>query len=116
MKAFFDVIRFHNEDVIATSMLIPDHGGSVIVVPDGVCAQVGVLHFFTTSRGRYDAANDVTTASGVSYIYNAPGDLSPTTGSTMAISGRQRISAGNFYYYDGNTYILCDPQAHAHTH
>ena len=116
MKVLLDVIRFHNEDVVATSAITPDQGGDIIIIPDGVCVHVGALHFFTTSRGRYDASTDSTKATGVSYMYNAPGDMTLAPGNTMEIAGRVTIPAGRYYYDDGQGFVLCDLQAHTHSH
>ena len=104
MKVLLDVIRFHNEDVVATSAITPDQGGDIIIIPDGVCVHVGALHFFTTK------------ATGVSYMYNAPGDMTLAPGNTMEIAGRVTIPAGRYYYDDGQGFVLCDLQAHTHSH
>ncbi len=115
MKARMAVIRFGNDDVIATSGIIPGHGDNPIVIPDGICAEIGTVHFFTTGRGRYDATADSTTAPGISYLYTAPGEMSLYAGggNTMTIAGRVTIPQGRFFYYDGKGYTICDPQAHA---
>lgn len=113
MKATLAVTRFSNEDVIATSGAFnPDPG--TIIIPDGVCAHVSTLHFFTTGRGTYNAATNMTTAPGVSYVYQEPGVMVfDGSVSSISVPGDVTISARKFYYFDGNTYQICDPQAHA---
>ena len=113
MKARMAVIRFDNKDVIATSSFTPGGPDIPIVIPDGVCAEIGVLHFFTTGRGTYNAASNMTTAPGVSYIYNAPGSMTVADGTSMSIAGNVSIPKGKFFYFNGQTYTMCDPQAHA---
>ena len=114
MKFQMDVIRFSNTDVIATSAIVGPGPDNPIVIPEGVCAHVGTLHFFTTGKGVYSAANNSTSAPGVSYIYNAPGELVfDGSVSSITLSGDVGISAGKFYYFDGQGYTICDPQAHA---
>ena len=111
MNARFYVSRFSSEDVIATSdPFIPGGGG---VAPDGLCQEIGTLHFFTTGRGRYDASTDKTTAPGVGYTYYGPADFVETGVYSMDWNGRVSVASGKFYYFDGVSYVLCDPQAHA---
>ena len=112
MKARLAVTRFSNEDVIATSGYIPG-GGDPIVVPEGICPEIGTVHFFATGRGVYNAASNTTTAPGVGYMYNAPGNLVPNGSTSLTVAGQVSIRSGRFYYFDGQGYLICDPQAHA---
>ena len=109
MKAWMEVIRFRNEDVIATSEWVQPG----IIIPEGVCAEIGTPHFATTGRGVYNAASNSTTAPGVGYNYIAPGEMVPNGETSMTVGGQVSIRAGRFYYYNGETYVLCENQPHA---
>lgn len=112
MKARLAVTRFSNEDVIATSGYTPG-GEDPIVIPDGICAEIGTAHFFATGRGVYDAGANTTTAPGVGYLYVAPGNMVPNGETSLTVAGQVSIRSGRFYYFDGQGYLICDPQAHA---
>lgn len=97
MNANLNVTRFNNEDVIATSF----------------CQNFGVLHFFTTARGSYNAADNSTTAPGIQYIYNDVGELVFQGDTlTMTIPGKVNVPAGKYFYFDGENYKICEDQAH----
>ena len=107
MNAKYMISRFSNEDVISTSDVI-------IVDPSLVCDKFGTLHFFTTSAGRYNATTGLTTANGLQYLYAGSGRMVFQPGvNSMSWEGEQSIPVGKFFYFDGEAYIICDPQAHA---
>ncbi len=97
MNANLNVTRFNNEDVIATSF----------------CEEFGVLHFFTTARGSYNAASNSTTAPGIQYIYNDLGNMEFVGDTlTMTIPGRVTIPEGRYFFWNGQSYQRCEHQAH----
>ena len=97
MNANLNVTRFENEDVIATSF----------------CENFGALHFFTQDRGAYSAQGNSTTFKGIQYMYNDVGDLTFLGDTlTMTVPGRVTLPPGQYFYFDGETYKLCKPQAH----
>ncbi len=84
------------------------------IVPEdpAPCEQLGTLHFFTTKVLSYDSGTDTTTLAGIQYIYNDVGNLHFAGDAlTIRVSGND-TEVGKFYYFDGQSYILCDPQYH----
>ena len=106
MNARLEVIRFRNEDLIATSAL---------PVPDVFCEAYGAVHFYTDETiVSYDEIKDETVATGKVYRYNGPGNLELFARGNMVIPGKVDILENTFYHADAGVghSVICEIQRH----
>lgn len=101
MDVRFNVVRFRNEDVIATSF----------------CGHVGATHWIADGTATYGANGEVYVG-GSAAIYNGNGSFTPITlgeGTTFDLPAGSAVPAANTYYYVDPTsgkWTLCQMQPH----
>ena len=99
MNAKLNVTRFSNEDVIATS----------------ACEMIGKTHYHTTGASTYDRDLNQTYVPGDLLVYLGEGNFVPVEGTeqfSLTLPGNVFVPVGRYYYYDGQTYVPCEVQAH----
>ena len=100
MNARLNVVRFSNEDVIATSEF---------------CGLFGKDHFYYD--GTYTVnENGTISANGQPYVYaKGVGLVEAFSGLTMPIENAQELQPGYYYSTEGGTiWVYCPNQEHLH--
>ena len=98
MEIRFNVVRFRNEDVIATSGIVD------------ICQQFGARHIKITSE---NAIGDRVIYGGDIYSYSAEDGLVLINEHAVGLSSYNgNFEVGKYYYYNKGRYVLCSPQAH----
>ena len=103
MNVKFNVTRFNNEDVIATSFIPPE-----------LCDHFGTGHFLADGTADL-AADGVLYFGGTQYSYSKKGGLEPYNGGDVKFpmpSPNEVPVAGAYYYFSDEGWKICEIQAH----